>query len=265
MAEHILHKIVRHKTGEVELARQSMPLERLIEAAGQRDDRRPFFERLSRPGPAGVNVIAEIKRGSPSKGTIRADLDPAAYARRYAAAGAAALSVLTDAAFFQGSFDDFRRARAAVSLPMLRKDFVISDYQLYESAALGADAVLLIVRILSPARLSDLLVLCETLQLDALVEVHSEAELQTALDAGAALVGINNRDLDTFHTDIETCIRLSGHLGAGQVAVAESGIRGREDIQRIAASGIFNFLIGESLVRADDTEEFLKHLQGIEP
>ncbi|HHP7234680.1 MAG TPA: indole-3-glycerol phosphate synthase TrpC [Desulfobacterales bacterium] len=264
MAEHILDKIVRHKTEEVERARQAMPLERLIEAADRRDGRRPFFERLSRPGPAGVNIIAEIKRGSPSKGTIRAGLDPADYARRYAAAGAAALSVLTDAAFFQGSFDDFHRARAAANLPMLRKDFVISEYQIYESAVLGADAVLLIVRILSPAQLSDFLAQCETLQLDTLVEVHSEAELQVALEAGAPLVGINNRDLDTFRTDIATCMRLAERLAPGRIAVAESGIHARADIERIQAAGIFNFLIGESLVRAENTERFLQQLLGIE-
>lgn len=262
MGEHILDKIVRHKTEEVDIARRSMPLTRLMAAAERREDRRPFRRRLAQPGPAGVNVIAEIKRASPSKGIIRADLDPAAYARRYAAAGAAALSVLTDAAFFQGSFDDFRRARAAAALPVLRKDFVISEYQIYESAALGADAVLLIVRILSPAQLSDLLALCSRLELDALVEVHSESELQVALDAGALLVGINNRDLDTFRTEIATCIRLAGRLAEGQIAVAESGIHGREDIAQIRKAGIFNFLIGESLVRAENTEGFLKTLLG---
>jgi len=262
MAVHILDKIVRYKAEEVDIARQAIPLEHLMDEVQRRDDRRPFLQRLSRPGKAGVNIIAEIKRASPSKGAIRADLDPQVYARRYAEAGAAALSVLTDAAFFRGSFDDFRRARAAAALPMLRKDFIISEYQLYESAVLGADAVLLIVRILSRAQLSDFLAVCEQLQLDALVEVHSEGELQTALEAGARLVGINNRDLDTFRTDIETCMRLAARLDQGQIAVAESGIRGREDIERVQTAGIFNFLIGESLVRAEDTGQFLRQLLG---
>ena len=180
----------------------------------------------------------------------------------YKAGGAAALSVLTDAPFFSGTPDDLRGARAAVGLPVLRKDFMVSSYQLVESAAMGADAVLLIVRVLDPAQLRDYITLSRHLRLDALVEVHSRSELEIALAAGAELIGINNRDLDTFTIDLDTTVRLSAMLDDRHVGVAESGIQHPEDIVRIQNAGIHNFLIGTSLVKAADPAAHLTYLTG---
>jgi indole-3-glycerol phosphate synthase len=170
--------------------------------------------------------------------------------------------VLTDRSFFHGCCTDLTHARAAVAVPVLRKDFIVSSYQIYESVALGADAVLLIVRILSKRQLGDYLALSRELRVAALVEVHSEKEFDIAAGAGASLIGVNNRDLDVFKTDISTAIRLAKHFTSLQTGVAESGIRTREDILRIRDAGIFNFLIGESLVRSHDTRAFMQHLLG---
>jgi indole-3-glycerol phosphate synthase len=217
---------------------------------------------LESPGPTGVNIIAEIKRASPSKGLIRPDLDPAQFASAYEKGGAAAISVLTDQPGFRGTFDDLVKVRQSVSLPVLRKDFLISSYQLYESLALGADAVLLIVRILAPAQFKDYLSLCGELGLAVLVEVHSAKEIEIATRAGAKLIGINNRNLSSFQTSIETAADLVPLLEDDQVAVAESGIHCREDVCTLIQAGIFNFLIGESLVRSENPEEFLAVLRG---
>jgi indole-3-glycerol phosphate synthase len=262
MATDILERIVAAKQDEVAAAARAVPLAHLRAAAEARTDRRPFAEALAGPGPAGVNVIAEIKRASPSKGVIRRDLDPALLARAYAAGGAAALSVLTESRFFLGSADDLRQARAACALPVLRKDFLFCDYQLYESAAMGADAVLLIVRILSAPQLTDLLRTAAALGLAALVEVYSAGEAETAARAGARLVGINNRDLSSFHTDLDHTLTVLPFLAAGQTAVAASGIRERADILRYQGTPVFNFLVGESLVRAADPQRFLRELRG---
>ena len=174
------------------------------------------------------------------------------------------MSVLTDEGFFRGSFNDLRSARAATHLPVLRKDFIISAYQIFESVAFGADAILLIVRILSKQQLKEYLSLSRELPVDALVEVHSDEEFDIAAEAGARLIGVNNRNLDVFKTDINTSIRLARRFEPQQTGVAESGIHYREDILKIRAAGIFNFLIGESLVRADDTRVLLKNLLGLE-
>lgn len=230
--------------------------------AEQRTDFRGFGRALARPGAFGANIIAEVKRASPSKGPIRADLDPAALAESYETGGAAALSVLTDERFFCGGPEDFRAARAAVQLPVLRKDFIVSTYQIFETAALGADALLLIVRALSQAFMRDALALCAEIGLDALVEVHSEAELESALACGARLIGINSRDLATFRTDLETIVRLRRLLSDDQAAVGESGISGRKDIEYLLDAGVHNFLIGESLVRASDPAARLRVLLG---
>lgn len=264
MGVHILERIVAQKRVEVTAAKKAVPAADLAQRARARTDMRPFLKSLAQPGPQGINIIAEVKRASPSKGVIRADLDPAEYAHRYESGGAAALSVLTDEDFFCGSFNDLRSAREAIHLPVLRKDFIISSYQVIESVAFGADAILLIVRILSENQLREYLSLSRELQVDALVEVHSEEELDIATEAGARLIGVNNRNLDVFKTDIDTSIRLAQRFEPQQTAVAESGIRSREDILKIQAAGIFNFLIGESLVRADDTRRLLKNLLGSE-
>ena len=256
-----LSKIIEHKKGEVATARRTKPLAVLREQAAAGHRQRPLFGVLRKPGATGVNIIAEIKRASPSRGDLCPDLDPAFFAARYEAGGAAALSVLTDQSFFKGRLADLQAARAACTLPVLRKDFLISSYQLYESAAAGADAVLLIVRVLSPRQLADYLALCRELSLDALVEIHAAAELETAAAAGARLIGINNRNLASFDTDIGHAISLARRLGPHQVPVAASGIGSRADIQKNLSVGIFNFLIGESLVKSPDPVALLKRLQ----
>ena len=245
---------------EIQDARRQRPLDRLREAAIGREDGRSFFGALKAPGPHGANIIAEIKRASPSKGPLRIDLDPAKLAREYAAGGAAALSVLTDRDFFQGSPEDLQAARRAVALPVLRKDFLIDDYQIYESRAMGADAVLLICRILSPQQLAHLLALSFSLGMDALVEIHTQDDLEMARTSGARLIGINNRNLATFDTDIQNAMVMARRLDPAQVAVAASGIATLEDIQANLAHGVFNFLVGESLVKADDPMNHLRSL-----
>ncbi len=262
MGTEFLAGIVRHKQEEIAAAKMRVSENELRLQASAVAKRRPFLHRLSKPGPGGVNIIAEIKRASPSKGVIRQDLDAGIQARHYEAGGAAAVSVLTDTRFFHGGRQDLVQAREAVRLPVLRKDFLISSYQIYEAIAMGADAVLLIVRILSEQQLNDLLALCAENRIDALVEVHSEPEFESAARAGARLIGVNNRNLDTFTTDIETSIRLAKLFDKQHVGVAESGIAGRDEIERIRQAGIHNFLIGESLVRADDTQAFLRSLVG---
>ncbi|MGE5258526.1 MAG: indole-3-glycerol phosphate synthase TrpC [Hyphomicrobiales bacterium] len=262
MASDILDRIVQAKQVEVQAARQEIPLNRLREIAEARNNIRPFFDALKAPGPSGVNIIAEVKRASPSKGTISNSLDPGRLAASYAAGGAAAVSVLTERSFFLGSPEDLQKARMACALPVLRKDFIFCDYQIYESAAIGADAVLLIVRILSESELTGLIDLATRLGLAALVEVYSEAELKAAEHAGARLIGINNRDLSSFETDLDRTLRLVPLMRPGQVAVAASGISSREDIRSYQAQGVFNFLIGEHLVRSEDPAGLLKMLQG---
>jgi indole-3-glycerol phosphate synthase len=262
MPNDILERIVEAKRAEVEAAERTVSLDRLREAAEARRDVRPFFETLRTPGPSGVNIIAEVKRASPSKGLIRADLDPSDLAAAYAAGGAAAMSVLTERRFFLGSPEDLMAARAACGLPVLRKDFLFCDYQIYESAALGADAVLLIVRILDRQQLTDLIQLAASLNLSALVEIYTEADLEAAARAGARLIGINNRNLTSFDTDLGHTLKLLPLLQPGQVAVAASGIKSREDIQRYHRNGVYNFLIGESLVVSENPTAFLKHLVG---
>jgi indole-3-glycerol phosphate synthase len=260
-----LSKILERKKEEVRSAASHTPEQVLRRAAEKLNgDRRPFVERLAKPGPQGMNVIAEIKRASPSKGKIRELVDPADYARKYELGGAAAISVLTDENFFSGTPDDLRKVKSAARLPTLRKDFIVSSYQIYESALMGADAVLLIVRALLPESLRDLLSLCLEIGLDALVEAHNESEFEAADKAGARLIGINNRDLSTFKTDISTSISLAGRAGSGRVLVAESGIHTRSDIERLIDAGIWNFLIGESIMRSDDPVGFLKALHGVQ-
>jgi len=260
MAKDILEKIVAHKMREIKAAGQRRPEASLRADLPPVKTRRPFYDRLTTRSPQGINIIAEIKRASPSKGLIRPDLDPAVYAREYESGGAAALSVLTDQHFFKGSPADLKTARRASTLPVLRKDFIISTYQIFESAVIGADALLLIAAILSLQQIKDYLALCKELDLDALVEIHSADELEKVTRAGAQLVGINNRNLKTFHTDIGTSISLASRLSRYQVGVAESGLRTADDINAVRRSGICNFLIGESLVRADSPRLFLQSL-----
>jgi indole-3-glycerol phosphate synthase len=210
-----------------------------------------------------VSVIAEVKRASPVRGVLREKLDPAALAVQYREGGARAISVLTDERFFKGSVEDLRAARDASGLPVLRKDFVIDDYQLWEAKVMRASAALLIVRILDRAQLRDYISLAlEELKLAVLVEVHTEKELEAALDARAPIVGINNRDLDTFQVSLETTARLRALIPPGPVVVSESGISKREDVVLLRQMGADAALIGEELVRSADPAGKLKELLG---
>ncbi len=262
MKKDFLQIIVEDKKQEIAAAKHRLPEDLLREKAMIPKKRRPFLQKLAQPGPSGINIIAEIKRASPSKGVICPDLNPVTYAVEYERGGAAALSVLTDGPHFKGDIHDLERARQSTTLPVLRKDFLISSYQIFESAVMGADALLLIARILEPQQLKDYLDLCKELEMDALVEIHSEKDIEKATRAGAKLIGINNRNLRSFETDIHTSIRMNSLLESDQVAVAASGIRSRKDIEKMNSSGIWNFLIGESLVRADNPGAFLKSLLG---
>jgi indole-3-glycerol phosphate synthase len=237
----------RQKAGTAKLQADWRELERRAEGHVPRGFRRAL-EETSR---AGVAVIAELKKASPSKGVIRAEFCAADLAGELAAAGAVALSVLTDEEFFQGSLENLRLASAAVKVPCLRKDFIVDEFQLLEARANSADAVLLIVAALTNAELNRLAVGARLHGLDVLCEVHDEAELQRALDAGCDLIGVNTRDLRTFKVDVETAFRLAERLPKNAVRVAESGIRSGEDIARLRAAGYQAFLIGESLMRAE--------------
>lgn len=250
-----LDTILEAKRAELLRAKAERPLAELERRAAARNDTRGLAAALARPG---VRIVAEIKRASPSLGNIRPDLDPAATARAYAAGGAAALSVLTEPAFFKGSADDLRAARAAVTIPVLRKDFIIDPYQVYETAAMGADAMLLIVRILDDETLQTLHDLALSLGLDVLTEVFDERDAARANAIGATLVGINNRDLASFKTDVAQATRIAASLRPGTDVVALSGIHSADDIRRTLAGGIRRFLIGEALVRQADAAATLR-------
>jgi indole-3-glycerol phosphate synthase len=217
------------------------------------------------PVPGGswqVAVIAEIKRRSPSKGALAVDLVPDVQAKAYQQGGAACLSVLTDGEFFGGSADDLMAARAATDLPALRKDFTVGPLDVCDARLMGADAILLIVAALSPPLLKELSALASHLHLDALVEVHDEAELEVALAAGATLVGVNQRDLVTFEVDTDRAVRVAAAIPDGVVRVAESGIGGAADARRLADAGYHAVLVGETLVRADDPASAVAALRG---
>ena len=250
-----LDQILEAKRDEIRCAKKLVPQACLEKQAAARTGYRGFAASLD---CAGVRIIAEIKRASPSLGDIRPDLDPAETARAYADGGAAALSVLTEPAFFKGSASDMQAARRAVSIPVLRKDFIIDPYQVYETAAVGADAMLLIVRILDDERLRALHDLAVSLGLDVLTEVFDQQDAMRANAIGATLVGINNRDLAHFKTDVTHAARLAAHLGAETAVVALSGIHTAEDIRQTLSGGIRRFLIGEALVRQNNPTETLR-------
>ncbi len=221
---------------------------------------RGFAAALRRPGE--VRLLAEVKRRSPSAGDIRPGADPVEVARAYREGGAAALSVLTDREYFGGDLAALRRVTAAVDLPVIRKDFVVDALQVLEARAAGADAVLLIVRILDDARLRELHDAVRALEMDALVEAHNADEVRRALDAGATLLGVNNRDLDNFVTDLELSVRLAPTVPAGVTFVAESGIRAAADVDRLGAAGVDAILVGESLMRQPDLRAAAAALAG---
>jgi indole-3-glycerol phosphate synthase len=262
MEKDFLKIIIEHKKREIEVLKKKRPETLLCLKSREKREIRPFYENLkpNKTKPEKINIIAEIKRASPSKGDIRLNLDPGKLARDYEKGGASAISVLTDEKFFKGSLDDFTIARKETCLPMLRKDFIISSYQVYESFVLGADAILLIAKILTQEKLKILLALTHELKMSALVEINSKKDFQKAEYAGACLIGINNRNLNSFDTDITTATKLVSLFNRNQTAVAASGISGKDDIHKMCTAGIFNFLIGESLVKADNTVNFLKSL-----
>ena len=243
----VLEQIIVRKRAELVAERATADMAGL--EGRRRPVRRSFRKALAAKRPA---IIAEIKKASPSAGVIADDFDPAMIATGYQQGGAAALSVLTDKQFFQGSLHDLVRARVATNLPVLRKDFTLDRYHLLQASAEGADAVLLIVAALDDEELTTLLAEARELELDALVEVHDEAELDRALAVGADLIGVNNRNLKTLQVSLETSLRLAERLPPGTLAVSESGIRTSDDIRRLMAAGYQAFLIGESLMKQPD-------------
>ena len=257
-----LADILARKVREVAAARDLRPERELVAASRDLAPARSLGDALSFGGGP-VRVVAEVKRASPSAGAIASSLDAPAQARRYAAAGAAAVSVLTDGPGFGGSLADLEAVRRAVEIPVLRKDFIVDGYQLAEARAAGADAALLIVAALPGDALRRLHDRCLELGLSPLVEVHDEAELQAALGAGARLVGVNNRDLRTFRVDLSTSERLLPLLPAGARGVAESGIRGAGEVRRLRRAGAANFLVGEALVRAEDPGALLREMMDV--
>jgi indole-3-glycerol phosphate synthase len=207
-------------------------------------------------------MIAEIKKASPSRGLLAADFDPAGTARSYECGGAAAISVLTDGPFFQGSLADLEVARASVALPVLRKDFTVHEVHVAEAAAYGADAILLIAAVLTEREMRDFREMAAHYKMDALVEVHEERELEIALASGARIVGVNNRDLRTFEVNLETSLRLAERIPAGVVRVAESGIHSHSDVRRLQSAGYDAFLVGEHLMKSADPAAALRALMG---
>jgi indole-3-glycerol phosphate synthase len=255
----VLDRIVAVARVRVAKAKRDVDL-RSLETQAERHVPRGFRRALQSKSGDGVAVIAELKKASPSKGLIRADFHSAALAQDLEAAGAAALSVLTDEEFFQGSLGNLRQASAAVSIPCLRKDFIVDEFQIVEARANSADAVLLIVSALAADELDKLARAARSHGLDVLCEVHDENELKLALDAGCDLIGVNTRDLRTFKVDLETAFALAEKIPADVVRVAESGIHSAEDIARLRAAGYDAFLVGESLMRAERPGEALRGL-----
>ncbi|MBV1878632.1 MAG: indole-3-glycerol phosphate synthase TrpC [Pseudomonadales bacterium] len=261
MKPDILKKIVAEKWREIELNKHRWPQGLLLEKAADAAPVRGFKEQLAlqteQKKPA---VIAEIKKASPSKGVIRADFMPADIARSYATGGASCLSVLTDQKFFQGSNKYLVEARAAVRLPVLRKDFIVDEYQVYEARSIDADCILLIVGILDDAQLAGYYELAKRLSMDVLMEVHDEIELQRALVVQPDLLGINNRNLRTFDVSLETTFSLMQKISSSVLLVTESGIATQEDVQQMLDHQVYSFLVGEAFMRAEEPGEKLRAL-----
>ncbi len=252
----ILARIVEHKKAELAVASRSLPvLEERAETS--RVDRRDFAAVLRSKSPA---IIAELKKASPSKGLLSANINPPAIAQSYESGGAAALSVLTDKQFFQGSLDDLQAARSSVTIPVLRKDFTIDRYHVVEAAAAGADAILLIAAILSEREMRNFRELAATYGLASIVEVHDGEELKASLASGAEIIGVNNRNLHTFEVTLQTSFRLAERIPASIVKISESGIETRDQIAALQQAGYDAFLIGEHLMRSGDPAAALKAL-----
>jgi indole-3-glycerol phosphate synthase len=259
----ILQRILARKAGEIAERSARATLEELRARCADAPRPRGFADALRKKVAAGqAAVIAEVKKASPSQGVIRENFDPVAIARSYEAGGAACLSVLTDIDFFQGADAYLREARAACALPVLRKDFTIDAYQVYEARVLGADCILLIVAALTDAALAELSELAHKLGMDVLVEAHDAPELERALATPARLIGINNRNLRTFQTSLDTTLNLRDRVPADRLLITESGIHSRADVQRMRAADINAFLVGEAFMRADDPGAELQRLFG---
>ena len=258
----ILDTIVAHKQIELEDDKQRMPLDTLKRKIQDLPPTRDFRAALSIPNC--IHLIAEVKKKSPSKGIIRADFDPVGIARIYTENGASAISVLTDREFFAGELAYLSAIREAVTLPLLRKDFTIDPYHIYQARLAGADAVLLIVSVLTLTQLREFTEIAQSLGLASLVEVHTEGELELALTAGAEIIGINNRDLKTFHTDIATTFHLRTSIPTDKIIVSESGINTHSDVMKLKEAGINAILVGESLMRSPNIGDKVKELLGNE-
>lgn len=256
----ILDRIVATKRHEIAAAKLARPERELLEAIRHASPPRDFFAALAAPGP--IKLIAEVKKASPSKGVIREDFDPVSIARTYAQHGATCLSVLTDEPYFQGSLDYLRQIRAAVELPLLRKDFILDPYQLLEARAAGADAVLLIAECLDDCLLRSLHTRAVELGLTPLVELYEPTNLPRVLEAGATLIGVNNRDLHTFIVDLDHTLRLRPQIPQHCMLVGESGIYTRDDVLKLAAGGVDAILVGESLMREPDIGAAVDRLLG---
>ncbi|HVU87037.1 MAG TPA: indole-3-glycerol phosphate synthase TrpC [Pirellulales bacterium] len=256
----ILDEIVARKRHEIAAAQAAVPAAELEKRLAEMPAPRDFFGALSAPGP--IRLIAEVKKASPSKGVIREDFEPLAIAQTYAAHGASCLSVLTDEHFFQGSLDYLRAIKQQVRLPVLRKDFILDRYQLLEARAAGADAVLLIAECLDDCHLRSLHNEAVQLGMSPLVELYEPENLPRVFDAGATLIGINNRDLRTFKTDLDHTLRMRERIPDECVLVAESGIRSRADVERLQAAGIDAILVGESLMASPDVGAAVDALLG---
>ena len=260
----ILKKIVARKREEIAEARRRVPEAELRASLKGKSPPRGFVKSLEEKIAAGLpGVIAEIKKASPSKGVLREDFHPAEIARSYAAHGAACLSVLTDRDFFQGSPDYLQQARAACELPVIRKDFIVDPYQVYEARAMEADCILLIVACLDDAHLRELNDLAMALGMDVLIEVHDAAELERALAVENPMVGINNRNLRTFEVSLQTTLDLLERIPDGKLVITESGILAREDVALMRRHGVNGFLVGEAFMRAEDPGERLAELFGL--
>jgi len=259
----ILRKIIEAKREELEERKREIPLRALQTQLSEAPKTRPFAAALKRKTGEPIRLIAELKRASPSKGIFRGDFDAEKILLAYEQSPASALSILTDEKFFLGNLDNLALARRVTTKPLLRKDFIIDPYQLYEAKVYGADAVLLIVAALDDAKLKELLNLASELGMDALVEVHTETELERAMKAGAKLFGINNRDLQTFEVDLGTTLRLRKLVPNSCVVVSESGIESREHVKVLEDAGVDAILVGEALIRSDDPRAKAKELLGI--
>lgn len=257
-----LSAILKKRRQRIVRLRSAIDIKSLREAAHKtRKESAPHRLRATLMGGESMNVIAEFKRSSPSKGMIREQAAPKEIAKQYVAGGACAISVLTEEDYFRGSLNDLREVRAAVGVPVLRKDFVVDEIQIYEAAEAGADAVLLIVRALDDDELLRFRRIIEDdLGMDALVEVHDEAEMRHAAACSATLIGVNNRNLDTFEVTLETSLKLFDHAPRGATLISESGLSTADDLSRLAARGYRGFLIGETLMRADDPRRALEEL-----